>query len=63
MRKKAGDDIDIAFNPRFVMNVLKNIPDDKVYMDFTTSVAPCVIKPAKTDGFYYLIVPMRIYQN
>ena len=61
--QKAGDDIDIAFNPRFVMNVLKNIPDDKVYMDFTTSVAPCVIKPAKTDGFYYLIVPVRIYQN
>jgi len=61
--QKAGDDIDIAFNPRFVMNVLKNIPDDKVYMDFTTSIAPCVIKPAKTDGFYYLIVPVRIYQN
>jgi len=61
--QKAGDDIDIAFNPRFVLNVLKNIPDDKVYMDFTTSVAPCVIKPAKTDGFYYLIVPVRIYQN
>jgi DNA polymerase-3 subunit beta len=61
--QKAGDDIDIAFNPRFLMNVLKNIPDDKVYMDFTTSVAPCVIKPAKTDGFYYLIVPVRIYQN
>ena len=61
--QKAGEDIDIAFNPRFLMNVLKNIPDDKVYMDFTTSVAPCVIKPAKTDGFYYLIVPVRIYQN
>ena len=61
--QKAGDDINIAFNPRFLMNVLKNIPDDKLYMDFTTSVAPCVIKPAKTDGFYYLIVPVRIYQN
>ena len=61
--QKAGDDIDIAFNPRFLMNVLKNVPDDKLYMDFTTSVAPCVIKPAKTDGFYYLIVPVRIYQN
>ena len=58
-----GEEIDIAFNPRFCMNVLKNIPDDKVYMDFTSSVAPCVIRPAVTEGFYYLIVPVRIYQN
>lgn len=58
-----GADIDIAFNPRFCTNVLKNIPDDMVYMEFTSSIAPCVIKPAKTEGFYYLIVPVRIYQN
>ena len=58
-----GDDIDIAFNPRFLMNILKNVPDDKLYMDFTSSVAPCVIKPVKTDGYFYLVVPVRIYQN
>ena len=61
--QKNGEDIDIAFNPRFLMNILKNIPDDKLYMDFTSSVAPCVIKPAKTEGFFYLVVPVRIYQN
>jgi len=58
-----GDDIDIAFNPRFCMNILKCIPDDHIYMDFTTSISPCVIRPAKSDGFYYLIVPVRIYSN
>jgi DNA polymerase-3 subunit beta len=58
-----GDDIDIAFNPRFCMNILKCIPDDHIYMDFTTSISPCVIRPAKTEGFYYLIVPVRIYSN
>ena len=58
-----GEDIDIAFNPRFCINVLKNVPDDKIYMDFTTSISPCVIRPAKTEGYYYLIVPVRIYSN
>lgn len=58
-----GEDIDIAFNPRFCMNILKCIPDDHIYMDFTTSISPCVIRPAKSDGFYYLIVPVRIYSN
>lgn len=61
--QKNGEDVDIAFNPRFLMNILKNVPDDKLYMDFTSSVAPCVIKPAKTEGFFYLVVPVRIYQN
>jgi len=60
---KNGEDVDIAFNPRFLMNILKNIPDDKLYMDFTSSIAPCVIKPSKTEGFFYLVVPVRIYQN
>ena len=58
-----GEDIDIAFNPRFCMNILKCIPDEKIYMDFTTSISPCVLRPVKTEGFYYLIVPVRIYSN
>ncbi len=58
-----GEDIDIAFNPRFCMNILKCIPDEKIYMDFTTSISPCVLRPVRTEGFYYLIVPVRIYSN
>lgn len=56
-----GDDLDIAFNPKFCMNILKCIPDEKIYMDFTTSISPCVVKPAQGEGYYYLIVPVRIY--
>lgn len=58
-----GEDIDIAFNPRFCMNILKCIPDERIYMDFTTSISPCVIRPSQGEGFYYLIVPVRIYSN
>ena len=56
-----GEDIDISLNPRFCMNILKCIPDEKVYMDFTTSISPCVIRAAVTEGYYYLIVPLRMY--
>ena len=58
-----GEDIDIAFNPKFCMNILKCIPDEKIYMDFNTSISPAVIKPASKEGFYYLIVPVRIYSQ
>lgn len=58
-----GEDIDIAFNPRFCMNILKCIEDENIYMDFTTGISPCVIRPSQGEGYYYLIVPVRIYSN
>lgn len=58
-----GEDLDIAFNPRFCMNVLKCIPGEKLYMDFNTSISPCVLRPAQQEGFYYLIVPVRIFSQ
>ncbi len=58
-----GEDISIAFNPRYCMNVLKCIPDEKIYMDFTSGISPCVVKPAQQEGYYYLIVPVRIYSQ
>ena len=56
-----GDPIDIAFNPKYIMNILKNISDEKVYMEFNSPISPCVIRPVQGDAFLYLIVPMRVY--
>ena len=59
--KIVGEDIEIAFNPRYCMNILKCMPDENVYMEFNTPISPCVVRPEITEGFYYLIVPVRIY--
>ncbi len=45
------------------MNILRAVPDEKIYMDFTTNISPCVVKPASGDRYYYLIVPVRIYSQ
>lgn len=58
-----GEDIDIAFNPKYCLNILKCIPSEKIYLDFTTSIAPCVIRPSSGEGYYYLVVPVRIYSQ
>lgn len=58
-----GEDIDIAFNPRFCMNIFKCIPDENIYMDFVTNISPAVIHPVQGDSYYYLIVPVRIYSQ
>ena len=56
-----GDPIDIAFNPRYILNILKNIPDETVYPEFNSPISPCVIRPISGDAYLYLIVPMRVY--
>ena len=56
-----GDGLDIAFNPRFVLNVLKNMEDDKVYLECNSPINPCVIRPVNGEDYFYLIVPMRIF--
>ncbi|MDO4564460.1 MAG: DNA polymerase III subunit beta [Clostridia bacterium] len=59
--KLIGEDIKIAFNPKFCLNILKCIPDETVYFEFNSSISPCVIRPVRGESYYYLIVPMRIY--
>ncbi len=56
-----GDGLSIAFNPKFVLNVLKNVEDDKVYLECNSPINPCVIRPVNSEDYFYLIVPMRIF--
>ncbi len=54
-----GTDVDIAFNPRYFVDALRVIDDEKVEIYFTSSIGPCTIKPLNGDGFAYLILPIR----
>lgn len=56
-----GDPIDIAFNPKYIINILRNITDETVYLEFNSPISPCVIRPVQGDSYLYLIVPMRVY--
>ena len=49
-----GGEIQIAFNSRYLLDVLKNIEDDEVKLEMTSSVSPCVIKCKNTDNSKYL---------
>ena len=56
-----GDGLNIAFNPKFLLNVLKNIEEDKVYLECNSPINPCVIRPVNNEDCFYLVVPMRIF--
>lgn len=58
--EKEGKDLDIALNPKYIIDVLKVIDDEDIYLYLFNSNAPCVIKN-KEESYIYLITP--IYMN
>jgi DNA polymerase-3 subunit beta len=56
-----GKDLEIAFNARYFMDMLKVIDDGEICLDFTTSVSPCVVRPIEGSKYTYLLLPVRIY--
>ena len=58
-----GDYLDIAFNSRYLLEGLKNIDCEEIFIEFTTNVNPCIIKPADGTKYTYLLLPVRISSN
>jgi len=56
-----GDPIEIAFNVKYITDVIRNSPDDSLRMAFTSAVSPCVITPVEGDDYLYLILPVRVF--
>lgn len=55
-----GNKLEIGFNPRYFIDALKVIDDEKVNIHFTSNVGPCTIRPLNDDTFAYMILPVRI---
>jgi DNA polymerase-3 subunit beta len=55
-----GDEIEIAFNVRYLLDVLSVIDTPQVALETTTASSPGVIKPVGDDDFIHVIMPMHI---
>ncbi|OGO76788.1 MAG: DNA polymerase III subunit beta [Clostridiales bacterium GWB2_37_7] len=56
---KQGEDIEIAFNAKYFMDVLKVIESDNITIEFTTNISPSILRPLDDTGYLYLILPTR----
>lgn len=56
-----GDSITVAYNAKYILDVMKNIGTDDFVLELTSNLNPGVFKP-KTEDYIYLcvIMPMRI---
>jgi DNA polymerase-3 subunit beta len=55
-----GADIQIAFNSRYLLDVLGLVNSDKVALSFNGPLSPGVVKPAGKDNYTYVIMPVRV---
>jgi DNA polymerase-3 subunit beta len=53
-----GKDITIAFNPQYMMDPLRNLDADEVFIELTDELSPGVIKVS--EPFLYVLMPMRL---
>lgn len=56
-----GKGLDIAFNARYLSDVIRNISEDELCMRFNSNVSPCVICPPEGDQYIYLVLPVRVF--
>ena len=55
-----GDGVIIAFNPKFLLDILKAIEDDEIILNLNTSISPCIIKATEEGNYKYLVLPLRL---
>ena len=58
-----GKELSIAFNSRYLTDIIHNIDDDRVRMCFNSNVSPCMMKPVEGDEFTFLLLPVRIFNR
>ena len=58
--EREGNDLEIGFNSKYLLDVFKVISDNEIIMEFNSSVTPCLVKPVDKNDYEYLILPVRI---
>jgi len=61
--KTTGEENEIAFNGRYLLDLFSNIEEEDMYFEMGSSLNPGVFKITKEPSFLHLIMPIRIQQE
>ena len=56
----SGPNFEIAFNPAFLLDTLKNNDAPEIQFEFSTPLNPGLVKPSNSDRYLCVIMPMRL---
>lgn len=56
-----SEGLEIAFNPDFILDVLRQIESDGAVLELKDSMSPCIVKPSDDkDHYVNVVMPIRI---
>ncbi len=55
-----GDPLEVAFNGRYLLDVLNSLGDEELLFSSGGTLSPGVIKPIGRDDFLHIIMPVRV---
>lgn len=58
-----GKNLEAGFNPKYFLDSLKAIEDEEVFVEFGTSISPCLIKSIENNEYTYMILPIRLKEE
>ena len=58
-----GEALKIAFNAKFLIDVLKIMDEEEIVLELTSNVSPCVVKNKDRNNCTYLVLPVRFVGN
>lgn len=59
-KEQTGEDLEIAFNGKFLVDILAAIQDEKVIMEFNGNLSSVIILPEKQTGYKTLVMPLKL---
>ena len=57
------DEFKIAFNARYLSDVVRNIDSNEICMRFNSAVSPCTVLPLEGNQYIYLVLPVRVFSD
>ena len=54
-----GDEIEISFNAKYIIDILKNITSQNIVFSLNTSLSASCIRPEDDEEYIYIITPVR----
>ncbi len=55
-----GDELDIVFNPDYVLDALGSIESDRTVLQLKDGQSPGVLKPYGSDEYIYVVMPIKV---
>ena len=55
-----GDDIEIGFNSKYIMDIVNNLEDEEVFINLKDNSSPIIALENSNNKLVYVLMPMRV---